>query len=199
MIAPQSQAPFTEIQAIDLATSFKAAGTTPYVAVFITYGKGKHTFGTAEFKTIKEMAAEVTRDTSRYSLPQEDFVLHRGQNAAVITFANKTIYNSFMQAMLGHNVERHDLIVQVAGKSAEWHQVAGQHIAYVNRSRREEQIAGLPLGKQNVPLFKGTLVDYTFPDLATMKAFCERVNDGHFDRMVAEMKGASGSAAPHVS
>ena len=197
MIAPNSQAPLTDIQAIEFASTFNAASNTPYVAVFITYGKGTHAFGTAEFKTIKEMAAEVTRDTSKYELPQENFTLYRAQNAAVITFANKKIYSDFMHAMLGHNVEPHDLIVQVAGKSAEWHHVAGQYVAYTNRARREEKIAGVPLGQQNVPLFKGTLVDYTFPDLATMKAFCERVNDGHFDRLAAEMK-AAGTAAPQI-
>ncbi len=182
--------PMREMQAIDLAASFNASKEVPYVAVLVVYGKGKHSFGVAEFKTLGELGKQITKEAKRYELPETDFTFYHGHNAAVITFTNKKIRGDFNKAMLGHNVEPNDLIVQVAEKSPEWHYVAGQYIAYTNRARREEKMEGKPLTQMNVSMFRGTLVDYAFPDLASMKEFCERVNNGHFDAKATELKNA---------
>lgn len=194
-----SRPPFRELHAIDLAASFNDSRQTPYVAVFITYGKEPHVFGSSEFTTMKALEADIEKEAARYELNRDGFNAYFGHNAAVITFASKKIHASFMRAMHGHNVTAHDLVVQVAHKSPEWHHAAGQYVAYTNRVRREEKIQGKPLGFSNVPMFGGLLVDYSFPDLATMKDFCQRVNSGQFDTAAAELKKSRPQSDPQVS
>ncbi len=192
-----SKAPLNSIQTIDLAATFTDRARTPYVTVFVTLGTAPFDLAGTEFTKMKELRGEIAQLTELKNVNRAQFEPTFGQNAMLVTFASKAVHTAFMDAVLGKNTDHPDRVVQVGGKSREWHHAAGTYIAYQNRARVAENPAAQPLTQSNVSRFGGTLVNYTFPDLATMRDFCVRVHEGKFDMLAKELRKASaGGNAP---
>ena len=190
-----SQRPLNSIQTIDLAATFNNPKKTPYVMVFVALGTAPFDLGGTEFTQVKELPPEISTLTTQKGVKREQFAPHYGRNALLVTFQNKAVHTAFMEAVLGRHTDHSDRVVQVGGKSPEWYHVAGQYIAYENRARREADADAQMMSHSNVSRFGGTLVNFSFPDLATMRAFCERVNDGTFDLRAKELRAASQNGA----
>lgn len=160
---------------VDVLTAFQAQAQKPYTAVYVKFGRGRHAFGDSEFHTMQEFADEIRDATKLYDLDADKFAASLTASTAIITFDNKRIYGQFMDAMLGKNVERRNFVVQISNQSREWHQAAGEFLAYNARWRREQNLPDSPVYQKNVAGFSHMLVDYTFQDIDSMKDFCAKV------------------------
>lgn len=175
--------------------AFKDAATTPYQTAYVQLGKGAHTFGNTEFRTMKELAAEIESIVKQQKLSPESFVGRIDATCALFSFTGKEAYYNFMNATHDRNTSKHNLIVQVAGKPREWHHKAGEYLAFENRILAQQAPDSSRAIHANVPLFAGQLVDYIFPNLEMMKNFCERVSSGRFDEEAAALQAAT---QPHL-
>jgi hypothetical protein len=180
---------------VDVLRAFEKQARAPYEAVYVKLGNGRHSFGHAEFHTMQGLADEI-RDASRvYRLNQDKYLATLTASTAIITFQDKAIHSQFMNAMLGKNVPRPTLTVQISNQSREWHQAAGSHLAYIARQRHEANLPPSPVHQKTVIGFGHMLVDYTFSNITMMQDFCAAIMSDDFRNRARAMRSAT---QPHL-
>lgn len=177
--------------AVNALDAFRKASSSHYQAAYIHLGKGAHSFGGFEFYTKAELVDGLRKSIQDYRLDESKFSVSVDSTCALFDFKDKGIHTQFMKAIY-HRGEKPDrFVVQVANKSPEWHQKAGEYLAHANRERMKTLNRADRAMHKNVPSYGYALVDYSFPDLAMMRGFCAYIASGQIDRDEAVLKAVT--------